>query len=167
MTSIMANSIYDIPVQDAHGQTTTLAPFRDKALLIVNVASKCGLTPQYAALEALYQKFRARGFEILAFPCNQFGGQEPGSQAEILHFCETNYSVTFPIFAKIEVNGARTHALYEYLKTQCPGLLGSEAIKWNFTKFLVGPDGKVVSRFAPTTSPQALEPEILHLLPSS
>ena len=124
---------------------------------MVNVASHCGMTPQYTGLEALYRKYKDRGFTVLGFPCNQFGAQEPGTEAEIQAFCSTNYDVTFPMFAKIDVNGADAHPLYAYLKGEKPGLLGTEAIKWNFTKFLVGRDGKVVRRYAPTDKPEDLD----------
>lgn len=160
----MPNSIYEISVKDSEGAQVPLEKYKGNVLLVVNVASKCGLTPQYAGLESLYQKFHARGLEVLAFPCNQFGGQEPGTQAEIQTFCQTNYAVTFPLFSKIEVNGEGAHDLYKYLKTACPGILGSEAIKWNFTKFLVDRSGTVVSRAAPTSTPESLEPEIIKLL---
>ncbi len=149
--------IYDIPVTTIEGEPQTLAPFAGQTLLIVNVASKCGFTPQYTGLEALYQKYRDRGFAILGFPCDQFGHQEPGSEAEIQAFCSTTYGVTFPMFAKIKVNGADTHPLYRLLKTAKPGLLGTDAIKWNFTKFLVGPDGEVLERFAPKTTPEEID----------
>jgi glutathione peroxidase len=149
--------IYDIPVTTIDGAQQTLAPFEGKTLLIVNVASKCGFTPQYAGLEALYRKYRDRGFAILGFPCDQFGHQEPGSEAEIQAFCSTTYDVTFPMFAKVNVNGADTHPLYRLLKAARPGVLGTDAIKWNFTKFLVGPDGQVLERFAPKTTPDEID----------
>jgi glutathione peroxidase len=133
-------------------------------LLIVNTASACGFTPQYAGLEALYEKLHGEGLTILGFPCNQFGAQEPGSEAEIGAFCSANYSVTFPMFSKIEVNGANAHPLYKYLKDAKPGLLGTEAIKWNFTKFLVGKDGEPVARYAPNAKPDELEAPIRKLL---
>ena len=153
-------SIYDFEVNTIDGTPTTLAPYRGKVILIVNVASKCGFTPQYDGLEALYEKYRARGFVVLGFPCNQFGAQEPGTEAEIMNFCRVNFGVTFPMFAKIEVNGEGAHPLYRYLKRAQPGVLGSEAIKWNFTKFLVDRSGNVVGRFAPATKPQTLESAI-------
>lgn len=130
----------------------------------MNVASKCGYTPQYAGLEALYRRFRERGFEVLAFPCNQFLAQEPGTDAEIGAFCSTRYDVTFPVFAKIEVNGAGADPIFEQLKRAAPGLLGSTAIKWNFTKFLIGRNGRVVRRFAPSTAPEQIAPDIEALL---
>jgi len=157
-------SIYDFSVDDIHGKTVKMSAYRGKVLLIVNTASKCGFTPQYKGLEALYVKLRARGLEVLGFPCNQFGAQEPGTEEEIETFCEVNYGVTFPLFAKIDVNGADTAPLYRYLKTQKPGLLGSEAIKWNFTKFLVDRDGNVVERYAPNTEPESLAGDIQKLL---
>ena len=135
----------------------SLADYRGQVLLVVNVASRCGMTPQYTGLEALYRKYKDRGFAVLGFPCNQFGAQEPGTEAEIQSFCSTNYDVTFPMFAKIDVNGADAHPLYAYLKGEKPGLLGTEAIKWNFTKFLVGRDGKVVRRYAPTDKPEDID----------
>ena len=160
----MTAPIYSIPLQDSEGNATSLEHFKGKVLLIVNVASKCGYTPQYSGLETLYKKLSARGLVILGFPCNQFGGQEPGTEKEIKEFCELNYGVSFPLFSKIEVNGPGTHPLYQYLKTACPGILGSEAIKWNFTKFLVDKTGNVISRFAPATTPEGLEPEVEKLL---
>jgi glutathione peroxidase len=157
-------TLYDFTVDDIRGQPVSLDQYRGKVLLVVNTASKCGFTPQYRGLEALYRKFRDRGLEVLGFPCNQFGSQEPGSEAEIATFCETNYDVTFPMFAKIDVNGDAAAPLYRFLKHERPGLLGTEAIKWNFTKFLVGRDGNVVTRFAPNDTPEALEPEVTKAL---
>jgi len=157
-------SVLDTPVETAAGAETDLSAYAGQVVLIVNVASKCGLTPQYAGLEALYRKYKDRGFAVLGFPCNQFGGQEPGSAAEIETFCSTNYDVTFPVFAKIDVNGAGTAPLYQKLKAEAPGLLGTEAIKWNFTKFLIGRDGKVAERFAPTTTPEDIAPAVEKLL---
>lgn len=157
-------SIYDIKVDTIDGKSTTLEPYRGKVMLIVNVASKCGFTPQYDGLEALYEKYKDRGFVVLGFPCNQFGAQEPGTEAEIQKFCRLNFGVTFPMFAKIDVNGDHAHPLYRYLKAEQPGLLGTEAIKWNFTKFLVDRDGKVINRFAPSKEPSQLEREIETLL---
>ena len=159
-------SIYDLPVKAADGTETTLAQHRGKVLLIVNVASKCGLTPQYEGLEALYRRHKDEGLEVLGFPCNQFAGQEPGTAEEIASFCSTTYDVTFPIYGKIDVNGSDAAPLYQYLKKEAPGLLGSEAIKWNFTKFLVGRDGQVVDRAAPTTTPEAMEGDVAKLLAS-
>ena len=160
----MSAAIYDIAVDDIHGNRKKLDQYEGKVLLIVNVASECGFTPQYKGLEALYERLRARGFEILGFPCNQFGAQEPGSEAEIAQFCERNYGVTFPLFAKIEVNGAAAAPLYQYLKKAKPGLLGSGAIKWNFTKFLVDRKGNVVERYAPNAEPEAIAGDIEKLL---
>jgi len=157
-------SVFDYSAESLGGDEIPLARFRGNVLLIVNTASKCGFTPQYLGLEALYRAHRARGFAVLGFPCNQFGAQEPGTAGDIASFCAQTYDVTFPMFARIDVNGEHAHPLYRYLKTQQPGLLGSQAIKWNFTKFLVDRDGKVVARHAPTTSPQALGREIEHLL---
>src|SRR4051794_8225415 len=138
--------IYDIEVRTLEGLQQTLADYRGQVLLIVNVASRCGYTPQYAGLEALHQRYHGQGLSVLGFPCDQFGHQEPGDAAEIRQFCSLNYQVSFPLFAKIEVNGAGAHPLYKYLKAARPGLLGSEAIKWNFTKFLIGRDGAVLKR---------------------
>jgi glutathione peroxidase len=142
------------------GQPQALADYAGKVLLIVNTASECGFTPQYAGLEALYRRYRERGLEILGFPCNQFGAQEPGSADAIAGFCEKNYGVSFPLFAKIEVNGDKAHPLYRHLKKSAPGVLGSEAIKWNFTKFLVNRDGAVIARYAPATTPAAIAKDI-------
>ncbi len=160
----MATLDLDTPVTTLTGEPTTLRAYAGHVLLIVNTASKCGLTPHYKGLEALWQAHRDRGLVVLGFPCNQFGGQEPGSESEIASFCELNYGVTFPMFAKIDVNGAATHPLFAQLKSAAPGLLGSEAIKWNFTKFLVDRQGNVVHRYAPTTEPAALEADVLALL---
>lgn len=155
-----AATVYDFSARDIEGTERSLADYRGKVLLFVNVASECGFTPQYAGLEALQRKYAARGFAVLGFPCNQFGGQEPGTEGAIRQFCESRFGVTFPMFAKIEVNGPQTHPLYAYLKAAEPGLLGSPSIKWNFTKFLVGKDGKVVKRYAPTTRPDAIAVDI-------
>ena len=157
-------TIYDFEVARLDGSTTTLAPFAGKVLLIVNTASECGFTPQYAGLEQLHRDLGARGLAVLAFPCNQFGQQEPGSAEQIAAFCETRYSVTFPVFAKIDVNGDSAHPLYRWLKHQAPGVLGSERIKWNFTKFLLDRTGHVVERFAPTTKPEEIKSHIEPLL---
>ena len=159
----MAN-IYDFNVDDIHGKPVALDRYKGKVLLIVNTASKCGFTPQYEGLEALYQKLHGKGLEILGFPCNQFGAQEPGSEKEIESFCEINYGVTFPLFAKIDVNGKSAAPLYQYLKEAKPGLLGSEAIKWNFTKFLVDRNGNVVDRYAPKVEPENLTADVEKLL---
>jgi glutathione peroxidase len=152
----MPKTIYDFEVQTIQGQKKSMRDFAGKVVLIVNVASKCGFTPQYKGLEELYKKYHAQGLEVLGFPCNQFGAQEPGSESEIQGFCELNFGVTFPLFAKIEVNGANADPLYGFLKKEEPGVLGTEGIKWNFTKFLVGRDGEVIQRFAPTTKPEDL-----------
>lgn len=156
--------IYEISVNDIHHQEVSLERFRGQVLLIVNVASRCGFTPQYTGLQALYDSYHERGFTVLGFPCNQFGGQEPGSEQEIRSFCELDYGVSFPMFEKLDVNGDGAHPLFRYLKTEAKGLLGTEAVKWNFTKFLVDRAGNVVSRFAPSTTPEALRPEIEALL---
>jgi glutathione peroxidase len=156
--------LYDIPVTTLEGEPATLAPYRAQVLLIVNVASECGFTPQYEGLESLYRRYKDRGFAVLGFPCNQFGHQEPGEAAEIRGFCERSYGVTFPMFAKIAVNGPKTHPLYRYLKAAQPGALGTQAIKWNFTKFLVGRGGEVMRRYGPAVEPSRLEPDVASLL---
>lgn len=153
-------TLYDIEVRTIDGETTSLRRFAGKVLLIVNVASKCGFTPQYKGLEALYESYADRGLVILGFPCNQFGAQEPGAEDEIASFCAATYGVKFPMFAKIDVNGEQAHPLYRLLKHEAPGLLGSEAIKWNFTKFLVDRNGKAVRRYAPTDTPQSIAKDI-------
>ena len=145
-------------------QPAPLSAYKGKVVLIVNVASKCGFTPQYEGLEALYRKYHARGFAVLGFPCDQFGHQEPGDEAEIQRFCSLTYEVSFPMFAKIAVNGANAHPLYQYLKKAQTGLLGTEAIKWNFTKFLIDREGKVINRFAPTDTPAKIDADIGPLL---
>ena len=147
-----------------HGELQSLANYAGKVLLIVNTASECGFTPQYAGLEALYQRYKERGLVVLGFPCNQFGAQEPGSAGAIASFCEKNYGVSFPLFAKIDVNGDNTNALYRHLKKSASGVLGSEAIKWNFTKFLVNREGEVIARYAPATTPEAIAKDIEALL---
>ncbi len=157
-------SIYEFSVKDIRGDTVGLDRYKGKVMLIVNTASKCGFTPQYKGLEALHEKLAAKGLAILGFPCNQFGAQEPGSEQDIASFCELNYGVKFPMFAKIDVNGDDAAPLYRYLKKAKPGLLGSEAIKWNFTKFLVDRKGNVVERYAPNTEPQAIAADIEKLL---
>ncbi|SAL64620.1 glutathione peroxidase [Caballeronia peredens] len=156
--------VYGFSAETLDGATVGLEQYRGKVLLIVNTASECGFTPQYKGLQEVYEQFGARGFEVLGFPCNQFGKQEPGDAAQIGAFCEKNYGVTFPMFAKIEVNGANAHPLYRYLKDKEPGLLGIEAIKWNFTKFLVDRQGNVVKRYAPQTKPEAMADDIEKLL---
>ena len=157
--------IYGFEAKAIDGRKVSLGAWKGRVLLIVNTASKCGFTPQYAGLEALQQKYAARGFAVLGFPCNQFGAQEPGDEAEIANFCKLTYDVDFPMFAKIDVNGDAADPLWKALKKAKPGLLGSEAIKWNFTKFLIDRDGNVVERYAPTTKPEALTQEIEALLP--
>ncbi|MSP24668.1 MAG: glutathione peroxidase [Myxococcales bacterium] len=156
--------LHDFEVTRIDGTQTTLADYAGKVVVIVNVASKCGLTPQYAGLEALYQTYRERGLEILGFPCNQFGAQEPGTESEIVSFCALNYSVSFPMFSKIDVNGSDSHPLYVHLKSEAPGLLGTELIKWNFTKFLVDRAGNVTERFGPKDEPSQLAAPIEKLL---
>ena len=153
-------NFYDIDLVTIDGKSQKMEAYRGKTLLIVNVASECGFTPQYQGLQALYDKFKGRGFAVLGFPCNQFGRQEPSGEAEIAQFCTRSYGVTFPMFAKIEVNGGNAHPLYHYLKSEKPGILGTEAIKWNFTKFLVGSDGTVVKRYAPSDKPEAIEADL-------
>ncbi len=160
----MDNSVYDFEVTTIMGLPRSMGDYRGKLLLIVNTASECGFTPQYAGLQELYETYHDRGLEVLGFPCNQFGKQEPGSSEEIQHFCRVNYGVTFPMFDKINVNGANAHPLFRYLKNQAPGALGTKAIKWNFTKFLVGRDGHVVARFAPSVAPDEIGPEIETLI---
>jgi glutathione peroxidase len=157
-------SVYDYSAKTLDGQDVSLADYRGQVLLIVNTASKCGFTPQYEGLEALYKAHKDRGFTVLAFPCNQFGAQEPGNAEEIANFCSLTYDVTFPVMSKIDVNGADAHPLYKFLKTEQKGLLGTEAIKWNFTKFLIGKDGEVVERFAPTVKPEDLKVAVEALL---
>lgn len=156
--------IYDFSARDIAGQDVSIGDYRGKVLLIVNTASKCGFTPQYEGLETLYRDLSARGLVVLGFPCNQFGGQEPGDADEIASFCKLTYDVDFPMFAKIDVNGPQASPLFEWLKNEAPGVLGSKAIKWNFTKFLVNREGQVVGRFAPTTKPDALRADIEALL---
>ena len=156
----MSSAIYDISVKTIDGKETTLAEYRGQVLLIVNVASKCGFTPQYQGLESLYQKYKTDGLVILGFPCNQFGGQEPGTESEIQSFCSLSYGVTFPMFAKVDVNGENEHPLYKYLKAQKSGLFGFDAIKWNFSKFLVDRQGEVVERYAPSTSPDSISTDV-------
>ena len=157
-------SLYEIGVETIDGQHVRMDRFQNQVLLIVNVASRCGFTPQYEGLEALHRKYKDRGFLVLGFPCNQFGAQEPGSPAEIQQFCTEQYHVTFPLFAKIDVNGANAHPLFEFLKSRQRGMLGGRAIRWNFTKFLIDRNGEVVARFGSTTKPAAIEPRIVELL---
>ena len=163
----IAESVFDFEAETLDRTPKKLADFRGKVLLVVNTASQCGFTPQYAGLEKLYERYKDQGLVILGFPCNQFGAQEPGSAAEIGAFCQKNYGVSFPMFAKIEVNGASAHPLYRYLKKEKPGILGpldGGAIKWNFTKFLVNRQGQVVARYAPSTKPLSLAGDIEKLL---
>jgi glutathione peroxidase len=160
----VARSIADFDAALPSGERVSLAGKVGKVVLIVNTASKCGFTPQYAGLEALWRKYRERGFEVIGFPCNQFGHQEPGNADEIASFCDINFGVSFPLMAKVEVNGAGAMPLYQWLKEAAPGVLGTRAIKWNFTKFLVGRDGKVVRRYPPTAKPEQLERDIEALL---
>ena len=157
-------TIADFTARLPNGDSVSLADKAGKVLLVVNTASKCGFTPQYAGLEALWRKFRERGFEVIAFPCNQFGGQEPGSADEIASFCEVNYGLSFPVMAKVDVNGPRAEPLFDWLKAGAPGVLGTKGIKWNFTKFLIGRDGKVVRRYAPNDKPESIARDIEKLL---
>ena len=157
-------TVYDFAAQRLDGDLEPLRAYHDRALLIVNTASRCGLTPQYQGLEQLHQRFAPRGFAVLGFPCNQFGRQEPGDAATIGQFCQRNYGVSFPMFAKVEVNGAGAHPLWAFLKAQRPGILRSQAIKWNFTKFLVGRNGAVIARFAPQTRPETLDGAVAEAL---
>lgn len=159
----MAN-LYDFDVKDIDGQFQSMRDFSGRVLLVVNTASKCGFTPQYKGLEALHRKYEAQGLSVLGFPCDQFGHQEPGDEAEIRNFCSLNYEVSFPLFAKLEVNGKGAHPLFQHLKKEARGILGSEAIKWNFTKFLIDRDGRVVRRYAPTDTPESIERDITALL---
>jgi glutathione peroxidase len=159
-----AVSIYDFKAQRINGQEIALSEYKGKVLLIVNTASKCGFTPQYEGLEALYEKYKDRGFMILGFPCNQFSEQEPGTNEEIANFCRVNYGVSFDMFAKIDVNGDDAHPLFKYLKSEATGIFGTESIKWNFTKFLIDREGKVIDRYAPSTKPASLEDAIEKLL---
>jgi len=157
-------TIADFTATLPNGETVSLADRLGKVLLVVNTASKCGFTPQYKGLEALWRKYGEQGFEVIAFPCNQFGGQEPGTADDIAEFCEINFGLSFPLMGKIEVNGPDADPLFDWLKAEAPGLLGSKRIKWNFTKFLIDREGKVVRRYAPTAKPEALEADIQALL---
>jgi glutathione peroxidase len=157
-------SVYDFTVKTIRGKEQSLADYKGKVLLIVNTASKCGFTPQYKELQELYEQYRDRGFVVLGFPCHQFGHQEPGTEEEIEQFCQVNYGVTFPMFAKVDVNGENAHPLFQYLKEKASGVLGTKVIKWNFTKFLVDRNGNVVARFASQTRPSELKSEIEKLL---
>jgi glutathione peroxidase len=157
-------SVYDFSVETIKGEKTSLDTYKGDVLLIVNTASKCGFTPQYKGLQSIYESHKEQGLSVLGFPCNQFGAQEPGSSDEIMEFCELNYGVNFPMFAKVDVNGDEAHPLFKYLAAEAPGILGSKAIKWNFTKFLVDRNGQVVKRFAPTDKPETIEKHIQELL---
>ena len=157
-------SLYDLEVVTIQHQKTTLTPYKGKVMLIVNTASGCGFTPQFEGLEKLYKTHKSKGFVVLGFPCNQFAGQEPLDEKGIENFCRVSYGVTFPMFSKIDVNGANAHPLYRHLKQHATGILGSEAIKWNFTKFLVNKEGKIIKRYAPSTSPEAIASDIAKLL---
>ena len=158
------SSVYDFSVRDIQGNERNMSEFRGKVLLIVNTASKCGFTPQFEGLQSLYESYKDRGLEVLGFPCNQFMNQDPEDESAISQFCSLNYGVDFPMFAKVQVNGDDAHPLYRFLKHEAKGLMGSEQIKWNFTKFLVGPDGRVVRRYPPTTKPEAIRKDIEALL---
>ncbi|GAC1470492.1 MAG: glutathione peroxidase [Chamaesiphon sp.] len=164
MTAQTYASIYDVSATSIDGTSVSFNTYKDKVLLIVNTASQCGFTPQYQGLQALYDKYANQGLVILGFPCNQFGQQEPGNLDQIQSFCETRFGVSFPLFQKIEVNGSHAHPLYQYLKKAAPGIFGTEAIKWNFTKFLVDQNGTVVKRYPPMTKPEELEKDIQALL---
>ncbi|KOO50778.1 glutathione peroxidase [Priestia koreensis] len=157
-------SVYEFSAKTIQGEDVSLEKYQGKVLLIVNTASKCGFTPQYKELQAVYEQYKEQGLDILGFPCNQFGGQEPGNEGDIEQFCELNYGVTFPMFAKVDVKGNNAHPLFTYLSEKAPGLLGSKAIKWNFTKFLVTKEGDVVKRYAPQTSPADIKKDIEELL---
>ena len=158
------STVMDFSATLSNGNEVALRDYAGKVLLIVNTASKCGFTPQYTGLESLQKTYKANGFSVLAFPCNQFGGQEPGTEQEIESFCDLNYQTSFPLFSKIEVNGASSHPLFTHLKSEAPGVLGSKRIKWNFTKFLVNQQGQVVKRYAPSTKPEAIAEDIEALL---
>ena len=158
------DDIYDIQVKDSLKKDISLSEYSGKTLLVVNVASKCGLTPQYEGLQELYDRYKERNFVVLGFPCNQFGGQEPGTDAEINDFCDINYSVTFPIFSKIEVNGPNAHPLFKLLKRDKPGIFRTQSIKWNFTKFLINNNGKIVERFSPRVEPKYIKEQIERIL---
>ncbi|KAI7257261.1 hypothetical protein KC345_g10831 [Hortaea werneckii] len=157
-------SVYDYEANTLRGQEESLSKYKGKVLLVVNTASKCGFTPQYKGLQEVYDKFKDRGFEVLGFPSNQFAGQEPGESEDIAEFCEINYGVTFPMYEKIDVKGADAHPLFKYLSKEAPGVLGSKSVKWNFTKFLVDQEGRVLKRFSPQTTPDQIEADIAKLL---
>ena len=156
----MPNSLHDFKVKNAQGTETDLSQYKGKVALIVNVASKCGFTPQYEGLEKMYEQYKSQGLVVIGFPCNQFGAQEPGNDKEIQEFCKLTYDVKFPIMAKVDVNGDSASPVFQYLKSASPGILGTEGIKWNFTKFLVGKDGKVINRYAPQTKPEDIAGDI-------
>lgn len=158
------STLYDLSATSINGQDISFQQYQGKVLLIVNVASKCGFTPQYEGLEALYKKYQSQGLEILGFPCNQFGKQEPGSEQEIQEFCQLSYNVSFPLFKKIDVNGANAHPVYQFLKSEAKGIMGSENIKWNFTKFLVDQSGKVIKRYGSISTPESIDKDIAALL---
>lgn len=158
------SDLFTIPVKTVDGTTETLEKYKGKTLLIVNVASKCGFTPQYEGLEQIYREYKSQGLEILAFPCNQFGAQEPGDEAEIKNFCSLTYDVSFPLFAKVDVNGDGAHPLYKHLKSELAGIFGTEAVKWNFTKFVIDKNGKPFKRFAPKDTPKEVIKEIAKIL---
>lgn len=160
------SNIYQFEAELLEGDIKAFADYKGKVMLIVNTASKCGFTPQFAGLEKLYEKYKPQGLEILGFPCNQFGGQDPGTNKEIGAFCQRNYGVNFPMFAKVDVKGPEAHAIFRFLTREAKGILGSQNIKWNFTKFLVGRNGEVLGRYAPTTKPEALEADIEKALAS-
>ena len=160
----MTAAVYDFTCKTPSGDNKSLEDYRGKVLLVVNTASKCGFTPQFAGLEEMYEKYKDKGLEILGFPCNQFGKQDPGSNDEIMEYCQLNYGVSFPMFGKIDVNGSNADPLFDYLKKEAPGVLGSEGIKWNFTKFLIDTEGKVVRRYAPKDKPSAIARDIEKLL---
>ncbi len=163
MTS-SATSIHDFKAKNIKGEEVSLGQFKGKAILVVNTASKCGFTPQYKGLQELHDKFAPLGFEVLGFPCNQFGSQEPGTEKDIAQFCELTFHTTFPMFSKVDVNGDTAHPVFKFLKKSAPGLLGTESIKWNFTKFLIDKNGHPVKRFAPTDTPESIAPEIEKIL---
>ncbi|QCK15680.1 glutathione peroxidase [Mangrovivirga cuniculi] len=161
----MINSFYDLEAEDIKGQKIPMSEFEGKTVVVVNTASKCGLTPQYEGLENLYEKYKDKGLVILGFPCNQFAGQEPGDENDIQEFCQLNYGVSFPMFSKVDVNGSDTHPVFKYLKSELGGFLGNK-IKWNFTKFVIDKNGKPVKRFSPTTKPEKMEATIKAVLKS-
>lgn len=157
-------SVYDYKATTLRGEEESLSKYKDKVLLVVNTASKCGFTPQFKGLQELYDKFKDRGFEVLGFPSNQFAGQEPGSSEDIEQYCQINYGVTFPMYEKVDVKGDTAHPLFQYLTREAPGVLGTKAVKWNFTKFLVDREGRVLKRFSPSTSPEKIEADIAEML---